>query len=72
MLKQLLPLLCRSLPLYKKRKCLHLFAAAEERNGSIPFFFSRPFVILLPSGYGAICICIADSLCYKAETNKPL
>ena len=22
--------------------------------------------------YGDICICIADSLCYKAETNKPL
>ena len=23
-------------------------------------------------GYGDICICIADSLCYKAETNPPL
>ena len=23
-------------------------------------------------GYGDICICIADSLCYKAETNTPL
>ena len=22
--------------------------------------------------YGNICICIADSLCYKAETNTPL
>ena len=22
--------------------------------------------------YGDICICVADSLCYKAETNKPL
>ena len=22
--------------------------------------------------YGDICICIADSLCYKAETNTPL
>ena len=22
--------------------------------------------------YGDICICIADSLCYKAETNIPL
>ena len=22
--------------------------------------------------YGDICICIADSLCYKAETNVPL
>ena len=22
--------------------------------------------------YGCICICIADSLCYKAETNTPL
>ena len=22
--------------------------------------------------YGDICICIADSLCYKAETNKSL
>ena len=21
--------------------------------------------------YGDICICIADSLCYKAETNTP-
>ena len=21
-------------------------------------------------GYGDICICIADSLCYKAETNN--
>ena len=24
------------------------------------------------SGYGDICICIADSLCYKAATNTPL
>ena len=23
-------------------------------------------------GYGVICICTADSLCYKAETNTPL
>ena len=23
-------------------------------------------------GYGDICICIADSLCYTAETNTPL
>ena len=23
-------------------------------------------------GYGDICICIADSLCYKTETNTPL
>ena len=23
-------------------------------------------------GYGDICICIGDSLCYKAETNTPL
>ena len=22
--------------------------------------------------YGGICICIADSLCYKAETKTPL
>ena len=22
--------------------------------------------------YGDICICIADSFCYKAETNTPL
>ena len=22
--------------------------------------------------YGNICICITDSLCYKAETNTPL
>ena len=22
--------------------------------------------------YGDICICITDSLCYKAETNTPL
>ena len=22
--------------------------------------------------YGDICLCIADSLCYKAETNTPL
>ena len=22
--------------------------------------------------YGDICICIADSLCYKAETDTPL
>ena len=22
--------------------------------------------------YGDICVCIADSLCYKAETNTPL
>ena len=22
--------------------------------------------------YGYICICITDSLCYKAETNTPL
>ena len=22
--------------------------------------------------FGDICICIADSLCYKAETNTPL
>ena len=22
--------------------------------------------------YGDICICIADSLCYKAESNTPL
>ena len=22
--------------------------------------------------YGDMCICIADSLCYKAETNTPL
>ena len=23
-------------------------------------------------GYGDICICITDSLCYTAETNTPL
>ena len=23
-------------------------------------------------GYGDICLCITDSLCYKAETNTPL
>ena len=22
--------------------------------------------------YGNVCICVADSLCYKAETNTPL
>ena len=38
--------------------------------------YSQPLIQklrkLLGKRYGNICICITDSLCYKAETNTPL